>query len=352
VKKNIIYLFIASSMLFSACSTDLDVNGDWKETMVVYGLLDQTQTKQYIKVNKAFLGPQSGLVMAQIKDSAQYANALTVKLVRVSDNSEVLLRPDNSIPKEDGVFYGPDQANAIYSNVDINGNTVPLNLVSSTQYKLVIQNGETGKVVTSQTPLIADFPIVKPNASTPFFNFIFANSPNYRFLVEWTSSKNARIYQMIVRFNYVDSLITGNVNKSIDWVFPAQKTLGLLGGETMTQDFKGQDFLSFIGNKLCNNCPVSADLIARRAVNVDLLLIAGADDLSTFIDVNKPSTGIIQTKPEFTNINGGLGLFSARYNKAPFTRPLAVTTTDSLACGQYTKRLKFLNAVGNLPNCP
>ncbi|MBL7883134.1 MAG: hypothetical protein JNL69_03640, partial [Bacteroidia bacterium] len=98
--------------------------------------------------------------------------------------------------------------------------------------------------------------------------------------------------------------------------------------------------------------PVSADLIARRAVNVDLLLIAGADDLSTFIDVNKPSTGIIQTKPEFTNINGGLGLFSARYNKAPFTRPLAVTTTDSLACGQYTKRLKFLNAVGNLPNCP
>ena len=54
VKKNLLYIFAATIVLFSACSTDLDVNGEWKETMIVYGLLDQAQPKQYIKINKAF----------------------------------------------------------------------------------------------------------------------------------------------------------------------------------------------------------------------------------------------------------------------------------------------------------
>ncbi len=53
-------------MCFSACSTKLDVTGNYKETMVVYGLLDQSQPKQYIKVNKAFLGEGNAFSYAQV----------------------------------------------------------------------------------------------------------------------------------------------------------------------------------------------------------------------------------------------------------------------------------------------
>lgn len=344
MKKKLVYLSAVSSLLFSACSTDLDVNGDWKETMIVYGMLDQSQPKQYIKINKAFLGEGNAYVDASIKDSVQFVNALTVKLKRLSDGTEYTLSPDNTIPKDAGLFYGPDQANAIYS--------AAIALNTNSQYKLTVTNSETGQEITSQTALINDFAFTYPNPLSPSFNMIIAGAPNYKFKVEWNSSKNARLFQLKVRLNYIDSTTTGNVNQYVDWLFPIQKTARLDGTETMTVDFKGQDFLAYMGNKICNTCPTPAGLIARKAGKVDLFVIAGSDDLNTYMEVNTPSTGIIQERPEFTNISNGLGLFTARYNKAPFSRPLFQTTLDSLACGQYTKNLKFLNSAGILPNCP
>ena len=49
-------------MLFSACETDFDVNAEWEETTVVYGLLDASDqnTLQKIKISKAFLGNMDG----------------------------------------------------------------------------------------------------------------------------------------------------------------------------------------------------------------------------------------------------------------------------------------------------
>ncbi len=344
MKKNLLYIFAASLTLFSACSTDLDVNGDWKETMVVYGLLDQSQPKQYIKINKAFLGEGNALEFAQVKDSVQYANSLVVKLKRVSDGTEYTLSPDNSIPKESGVFYSADQANAIYSAA------VPL--VATSEYKLIVRNSETGQEVTAQTPLVYDFAYTSPNAASPSFYFVLPNNDNFPFKVQWSSAKNARLYQLVIRFNYIDSTTTGNDTTYLDWALPTKKTQGLTGGEQLEYSFRGQDYLSYIGNKLCNSCTQPSNLIARKVLKTDLIMVSAADDLNTFIEVNVPSTGIIQTKPEFTNISNGLGLFSSRMYKTPFSRPLEKNTLDSLACGRYTKRLKFLNFAGVLPACP
>jgi hypothetical protein len=84
-------------------------------------------------------------------------------------------------------------------------------------------------------------------------------------------------------------------------------------------------------------------------LNVQVNLYAGSDDFTTFIDVNEPSTGIIQERPEFTNIKNGLGLFSSRVIRVPLTRNLDNSSWDSLACGQYTKYTKFVNAAGLHP---
>jgi hypothetical protein len=39
----------------------------------------------------------------------------------------------------------------------------------------------------------------------------------------------------------------------------------------------------------------------------------GAEDLYTYQEVNRPSIGIVQKKPEYTNISDGLGLFSSSH---------------------------------------
>jgi hypothetical protein len=49
---------------FTSCSTDLDVAAPYKENTVVYALLDKGTTIQFVKINKAFLGPGNALVYA------------------------------------------------------------------------------------------------------------------------------------------------------------------------------------------------------------------------------------------------------------------------------------------------
>lgn len=339
LRKNAVVL--ASILLLSACSTDLAVIGDYKETMVVYGLLDQSQSKQYIKINKAFLGEGNSFGYAQVKDSTQYVNSLSVVLKSIKNGVELNsynLSPDNTIAKAPGTFYGPDQTNAIYSFSSTGGNA----LNSDNTYKLIIKSNETGTEVSSQTSLITDAAFTSPSPGAPFFHFILSGNDNYQYPVRWTSGKNARLYQMILRLNYIDSTTTGNLIRKLDWVFPEQKTQSLAGGETMKNDFVGQNFMQFVGNQLSDY----SGLIARRALNAELIVIAGGDDLNTFIEVNKPSTSVVQEKPEFTNITNGLGVFSSRYNSSQAPKPLGSFTWDALACGQYTSDLKFLDKDG------
>lgn len=345
VKKQILFLSI-TAILFNACSTDLDVKGDWKETMVVYGLLDQSKPKQYIKINKAFLGEGNALSFAQVKDSVQFVNALTVILEKVSTGDTFQFKPTSTIPKDGGTFYGPNQTNAIYS-----GNSTNLfgaTLTTNSTYKLTIKNSETGTEVKATTKLVSDFGNFSlPTPSTSNFSLIIANNNGYKFRVTWPSAANAKLYQLIMRFNYIDSTTSGNVNQYIDKIFPETKTQTLAGGEVIEYSIVGQDYLQYIASQIDNY----SGLWQRKPGNIELFAIAAGEELSTFIDVNKPSTGIVQEKPEYTNITNGLGIFSARYYKAAFSKPMSKSTIDSLSRGFRTCHLKFSNGLGVWPGC-
>ena len=68
----IISLFFAGSFLFSSCEEDIILDGDFVETAVVYGLLDQADSIHFIKITRAFIGPGSALDIAQIPDSSYF----------------------------------------------------------------------------------------------------------------------------------------------------------------------------------------------------------------------------------------------------------------------------------------
>ena len=71
MKKSTLLLFSVLLFIFS-CDSDFDVNADWKESMVVYGLLDQSVDTQKVIIYKAFLGNQSAYALAQEIDSIYY----------------------------------------------------------------------------------------------------------------------------------------------------------------------------------------------------------------------------------------------------------------------------------------
>src|ERR1044071_4880941 len=132
--------------LFSMCSTEIDLLDDWKETAVIYGLLDQTDTIQYVRIEKVFLGPDNAMDMAQQFDSINYIQSLDVKIEQIQNGNVIntfTLTPDTVYNKEPGDFYNPMQV--IYSF------PTPTGLATNCSYHLVVNNTSTGATFDATT---------------------------------------------------------------------------------------------------------------------------------------------------------------------------------------------------------
>ena len=297
--KNLLFLILP--LLFS-CETDFDVNANWKDVTIVYGLIDPNNEDQLIKINKAYLGQGDAIQMASISDSTNYdPSNLIVKIHRVReqvfntyDTLSTVVLTDTVLDKDDGLFSTDD--NIIYTfkkpSSFYNTNSI---------YVLEILNLSSGQKVTSETEIINSFSFesLNPSFEWGLYNGELADSLRFRTKnIEWQNSNNGVIYQLDILINYLES---GIVN-SLSWSQPIVE----YSSGNMSLKIKGDQFFQFLENNLDNNTP-------KQFLNLDLVMTIGAQDLKTYIDVNQPFSGIVQERPVFSNIDNGVGLFSSRY---------------------------------------
>ena len=298
-----VYLFIIISLLASSCETDFDVNANWQEVTIVYGLIDPNEEIQFVKINKAYLGEGDAIQMSSISDSTNYnPSELKVIIYRIKelsfnqyDTISSVLLHDTIIDKDDGIFSTDN--NIIYTFKK------PVSFYNTNSfYSLEVINLSSGHKVTSQTEIIKDFSFESLNSSFEWglYNGDLADSLKFRTkTIEWTKSNNGEIYQLDIIINYIEN------NDTINLVW-SQPLIEYSSGN-MTTKIKGDLFFQFLLNNLSNNT-------TKQFISLDLLMTVGTDDLKTYINVNKPFSGIVQERPVFSNINNGIGLFSSRYS--------------------------------------
>ena len=70
MKNYILGLFSIALLVASlqSCNQDIDITGDFEETAVVYGLIDQADSVHLIKITRAFIGPGNALEISTIPD--------------------------------------------------------------------------------------------------------------------------------------------------------------------------------------------------------------------------------------------------------------------------------------------
>ena len=296
------YLFFLFIILFSSCETDFDVNAQWEEVTIVYGLIDPNIEDQLIKINKAFLGEGDALQMASIADSSNYnPSDLLVRIHRIRQQafnqydtiSSVTLN-DTILDKDDGLFSTDNNIIYTFKKPSSFYNTNSL-------YALEIINLISGNKVTSQTEIINTFSFesLNPSFEWGLYNGDLPDSLKFRTKnIEWQPSTNGVIYQLDIVINYIENNDTIN----LPWSQPlVEYTSG-----NMSLKIKGDQFFQFLTTNLTNNTP-------KQFLNLDLVMTVGSDDLKTYINVNKPFSGIVQERPVFSNINNGVGLFSSRF---------------------------------------
>jgi hypothetical protein len=319
-----IYLVIIF-VLLSSCSEDIKLNGDFKETAVVYGLLDHADSLHFIKITRAFIGPGNALEIAQIPDSSYFENVeLTVSEYIGGVFQRTWLLQDTLVANKDvdGVFYAPEQkvyyfktlptftsSMGVPGTVQTSPNTLLTSLKPGATYKMkaVINGGEFE--VTGETELVNG---LTTSASSQNFTFKFADDP-----AEYISTG-------------VGVSSTGNsfiVNAQLDVFFdeysggtPTSKSFNWQLGENDVQPNTSTTFTA-LGKSFYDlvkrNATDDASIDKRTFKGISVTITGGAEDLYNYMLVNKPTSSLAQSKPTYTNLAVSndrrvVGIFSSR----------------------------------------
>ena len=358
--------FIAAFIsFFYSCSEKVNLVGDFKETAVVYGLLDHSDSIHFIKITRAFIGPGNALEIAKIPDSS-YFNQVEATVSEFVDGNltRTWVLEDTIVENKDtnGAFYGPEQKVYYFktlpttvSSSGLNGviQTSPnpqltsLNPDATYKFKAIINGGEFE--VTGETELVKG---ITTTASSQNFTFKFANNPGEYVPtgVAVSSSGNSFVVntQLDIAFNeHRGSDIT---EKRFNWQLGEVNTLP---GTAKTFSAIGQTFYDLVKANVSND-----PTITKRTFNgIYVTVTGGAEELYNYMVVNQPSSTLAQSKPSYTNLsvsNGKrvVGIFSSRQTikifkpfyvsaQQAFIRAIDKKSTRELCQGPITGTLLF-----------
>jgi len=312
-------LFFFASFLFFGCSTDLDINAPYKNITVIYGLLNQRDSVQFVKINKAFLGEGDAYVFAQIRDSSEFSNdeitsAKVFKIVNGNRVDEFQLLDSVVTNREPGLFYGPEQT--VYYFVDpTNYSPVegkPVYLDQNAEYEIeVVAKGEK---MTSRTTIVNDFGIQSVDASYNVdMSLMSPNGQEFGFYeLNWDAGIDGKRYEARWRFNFDEYRNGVSEAKSVTRNLERQTSTNSL---STADDFAvligGEDFFGAIANDV----PVDPEVERRVFTGVDFLFTVANDDFDTFLTLSEPISGIVEDRPAWSNIENGYGIWASRYTK-------------------------------------
>ncbi|MCX6188116.1 MAG: hypothetical protein NTW54_00650 [Bacteroidetes bacterium] len=294
--KYIFFGLVLTLIVSSSCKNDIKLNADYKEIAVVYGLLDRNDTVHYIRIQRAFQNTNATAQSISQKPDSLYFDSLEVKITDLTTAQVYTLTKEMSVVKDSGYFQ--NKVNVLYRFNDA--------ITSAHRYRLTIRSVFSNNMASAETVVVGNpLQILLPPGDT------FDILPNKIIYANFKSGVNARAYDIFYRFKYDEfDSITGNLSaqKYIDYfVQRSGLTSTLNGGEEINQKIESEDLIRFIGNAI----PVQRG-VKRVATFLDAFYAGAADDLNVYLDVSKPSIGIVQKKPEFSNISNGFGVFSSR----------------------------------------
>lgn len=340
IRNTLIIGFLLGLLALASCNSDFDVNDKWEESPSIFCVLDKSQSMQYVKVNKSFLGNLPASEMASVSDSLFYDCDVQVKLCRKQGNTVLKtwnFWPVDSIPKESGYFAS--DRNTIWVGRP--------ELTDGYTYELEV-NIDNGRIIAKgETQVVDGSRILVPDARAPKVELARYNND---FSIKYNPGENANMQETNVFFNYLEIKNTGDtVSKSIN-IYNNQMYKTTVNTYTAVE--LAFSVLSFYSS-LAAQINAEDETVVKRLVKMPdcmTFAVSSADEnLYTYMQVTKPTSGIAQDRPIFTNVyidesskitGKAYGLIASRYTVS-MSKALGSETLDSISRGIHTKQLKF-----------
>ena len=348
--KKTYYLFLLVLTCLMACETNFDVNAPWKESAIIYGLLDQTVDTQKVIIYKAFLGQESAYIMAQDADSFYYdKDDLEVIIYGVDNNGDTIEEIELEYQITNNRFNsGFDTIFSTEYSVEY---ITTKSLDQSLTYHLYVRNVVSDYIARSKTNLIEPL-----NINPGFTDEItfFKNNEYRSHRLRWTSSAFGKIYKPFMRFYYYEKNILTNdvVQKYKDLSFSQMYSQSTSGNQNMEIVITGENFFYFVKNSIEENLNVLR-IIAKDLEDgfteydywvggIDFYFLVGGEAISQYIQINNLPSLIFEDPPNYTNIENGIGVFSSRLHAESIGKFLDIQTLTELSNGELTSELNFI----------
>ncbi|HHT03712.1 MAG TPA: hypothetical protein GX005_05240 [Bacteroidales bacterium] len=310
----IILLFIASLIVFVSCEVEFNPNGDWKETTIVYGILDQDADTNFIRVQKCFLGDGNYIQFAREKDSIYYKQEdIEVSIYGFYDwetSGWDTTKAKQTIHFNYTENYSKPDSGDFYSEIaPIYYSTTKLN--PEFTYYLLVKNLKTGNITTANTRLVSNYKVTSPSGFVFGFNYNATYNANI-LTCKWVSAISpikgeiARSFQPSIRFNFMENGIPSYVNISSSSIInPFTDT-----DKTLEYKIFETDFLFQLKNKISDR-GYAVRSFMNDSPSFEVYVYGSGKSLKEYIDNNAPLVSLTE-KPLYSNIENGTGIFSSR----------------------------------------
>lgn len=294
-----IYLLPLLALALTGCEVEFSPNAEWKETPVVYCLLDQDDDTTWVRVEKCFLAEGNIRQYGGISDSINYpAGALEVSMLAVKESGVVDSLSFTYTLREhaDGDFAAEGQPiYYCYTKNRLRQDCYYILRIRRTADNSVLAEASTALIVAPTGAM----PVVQPNDNIPFG---FSWTRNCK--ITWRTYNNVRLYQPIVRFYYTYKYLDNDTHY-VD--FPCATRLTPPYADTYTIQYSRDAFLAGVAKYF------EGDTNTKGYPKLfDIYITMCDENMYAYMQSSSSGSALDQGGEVFTNISGGLGVFGAR----------------------------------------
>lgn len=291
-------LALLTGILFlGACDNTLDINAPYRETPVVYAVLDLGQDSQIFRIQKTYqndIGKTTEEV-AQMSDSL-YMKNITVKITN-ANNPNLFIDFVRVTPRKDSGFFS--NRDSSYWGQRTTGFFTP-----GARYTLRIKSNETGNEYIATTSATSTATI-RPGS---VIDFTILQPASFTYQVEQLGS-NVFIADVIIRLNYweADKTTNDSVLRSLDYYLRRDLFYSSIQNGRLTVGVSKQGMLDYCKG----NIPINPN-VNRSFHSIEYVVVGSNSDYYDMIQTNKPSGSIIPKVTDYSNITNGIGVFASR----------------------------------------
>jgi hypothetical protein len=300
--KKLNYLIISIAIMLSACDNTVDINAPWKETPVVYAVVDLGSDTQIFRIQKTFQ-VKEGTTAEQI---AKIADSIYMKniTVTVTDNSSQATRTFTraGLTKQSGFFTNTDSS--YWQDVAPVGFYNPLRT-----YTFRIKSAETNEEYTGVAIMVGRASINTRNIDLVDTS---VNRQTFPFSVQNTGA-NSALYDQFIRIFYEEWPVNNPSQVILKYHdFMVETNVEVPAGSN--NGVEARRFTVFkvsVLNSL-RKAIKQDNSVQRRFVNIAYGLTAANRDFVDMINTNRPSESIVPKVGDYSNIKNAIGIFGSK----------------------------------------